>query len=188
MFGNSGINKKHKGIKKGSSGMNFENYASRIVSLTNFDYFEKLPANYKEVAKLTVDQGAMQKKTSLKTRFSQFNDKRFYFSNGVTSLLLFYPLLKDQAEYKKGKGQKTEKYFWYENEVLLEKENKAQEQSKRLLLYHQILMSAAYYFPLDQKENFVEEKQLIFKNAGDFVLEGLWMGTNATTENSQATS
>ena len=37
LFENSQINKKHKGIKKGSSGMNFENYADRIVLLTNFD-------------------------------------------------------------------------------------------------------------------------------------------------------
>ena len=69
MSENSEINKKHKGIKKGSSGMNFQNYASRIVLLTNFDYFEKPPADYKEVARLTVDQGEIQKKTLLKTKF-----------------------------------------------------------------------------------------------------------------------
>lgn len=45
MFENSEITKKHKGIKKGSSGMNFENYASMTVSLTSFDYFRKARAN-----------------------------------------------------------------------------------------------------------------------------------------------
>ena len=29
--------------------MNFENYASRTTSLTNFDTFEKPPADYKEI-------------------------------------------------------------------------------------------------------------------------------------------
>ena len=48
MFENSEINKKHKGIKKGLSGMNFEKYASRIVPVTNFDYSEKAPADYKK--------------------------------------------------------------------------------------------------------------------------------------------
>ena len=43
--------------------MNFENYANRIVSLTNFNFFKKLPAEYKEVLRLTVDQGEMQKRT-----------------------------------------------------------------------------------------------------------------------------
>ena len=74
--------------------MCFENYVNRIISLTNFDYFQKPPAEYKEVARLTVDKDEMQKKTLLKTKFSQFNDKRFYFSNGVISLPLFHPLLK----------------------------------------------------------------------------------------------
>ena len=75
------VNKKHKGIKKGSSGMNFENYAERLVSLTNFDTFEKLPADFKEISRLTVFQGEMQKKTVTKTKFSQFNDRRFCFSH-----------------------------------------------------------------------------------------------------------
>lgn len=35
MFENKFINKKHKGIKQGSPGMNFENYAERLVSLNN---------------------------------------------------------------------------------------------------------------------------------------------------------
>ena len=49
LFENSEINKKHKRITKGSSGTNFENYVNRIVSLTNFDFFEKPPSKYKEV-------------------------------------------------------------------------------------------------------------------------------------------
>lgn len=173
IFEKSEINKKHRGIKNGSSGMNFKNYASRIVSLTNFNYFEKAQVDYKEVARLTVNLGEMQRKTLLKNFFSQFTDKKFYFSDAVTSLPLFHLLLKAQAGHKK-KGQSK---------------SKAQEQNKRLLLYHQILMSAANYFLLHQKENFVEKKtQLIFKSTRDFVLEGLWMGTITTTGNSKSTS
>ena len=167
------INKKHRGIKKGSSGMNFENYSSRIVSLTNFNYFEKAQVDYKKVARLTVNQGRMQKKTLLKKKFSQFTDKRFYFSDAVTSLPLFHLLLKFQAEHKKSKGQSK---------------SKTHKHNKRLLLYHPILMSAANYFLLHLKENFVEKTQLIFKNMRDFVLEGLWMGTTTTTGNSKAIS
>ena len=39
--------------------MNFENYANRLVSLTNFDAFEKPPADFKEVSWLTVLQSEM---------------------------------------------------------------------------------------------------------------------------------
>ena len=92
-----------------------------------------------------------------------------------SSLLLYHPLLKDQAEYKKRMGQKIERCFWDGKEALLEKENKAQEQNERLLLYHQILTSAPNYFLLDKKQDFVAKKQLIFKNMRDSVLEGFWM-------------
>ena len=47
LFENNKVNKKHREIKKGSLGMNFENYASKLVSLTNFDTFEKPFSEYK---------------------------------------------------------------------------------------------------------------------------------------------
>ena len=43
LFEDKYINKKHKGIKKDSSGLGFENFAQRIESLVNFDTFEKPP-------------------------------------------------------------------------------------------------------------------------------------------------
>lgn len=102
-FENSYVNKKHKRVKKvkkESPAMNFENYADRLVSLTYFDIFEKPPADYKEVSQLTGFQGKIQGKTVTKTKFSQFNDKRFYFSDGITSLPLSHPYLKELVEFK----------------------------------------------------------------------------------------
>ena len=104
LFENSHVNKKHKEIKKGSSGMNFENYAERLVSLKNFDTFEKLLPIIEKVSPLTVFQGEMQKKTVTKTTFSQFNDKRFYFSDEITSLSLSHPYLKELVEFKTKDG------------------------------------------------------------------------------------
>ena len=43
------LNQKHKGIKKRSTRLGFENFAERIKLLINFDTFEKPPANKKEV-------------------------------------------------------------------------------------------------------------------------------------------
>ena len=47
LFEDKNLNKKHKGIKKGSSGLGFENISQRIKSLVNFDTFEK-PPHYKK--------------------------------------------------------------------------------------------------------------------------------------------
>ena len=47
MFEDKNINKKQKGIKKGSTGIGFENFSQRIKLLVNFDTFEKTPADFK---------------------------------------------------------------------------------------------------------------------------------------------
>ena len=77
LFEDKGINKKNKGIKKGSSGLGFENFLLRIKSLVNFDTFEKPPHDSKNISKFTVIAGEMVKATVVKNKFSQLNDKRF---------------------------------------------------------------------------------------------------------------
>ena len=80
MFEDSFVNEKYKGIKKGSPGMDFKNYANRIILLNNCDTFVKPPADYKEVSRLTVFESEIQqKKTVVKTKFLQFNDKSLLF-------------------------------------------------------------------------------------------------------------
>ena len=125
IFKDYNSNKKHKGIKKGSHGMEFEKYVNRIKSLVNFDTFEKPPAEFKEVFRFTVRQGEMVKTTVQKTKFSQLNDKRFYFPDGIFSLNYGHQSLKEIDDFKKQKGQKMETYFWKEKEKLLEMEKKA---------------------------------------------------------------
>ena len=57
VFEDRDVNNKHKGIKKGSSGMGFKNFTNRVNLLTNFDAFKKLTADYKEVSRLTALDG-----------------------------------------------------------------------------------------------------------------------------------
>ena len=128
--------------------MNLENYAQRSVSWTNFDTFEKPPSNYKEVSCLSVSQEEMQKKTFTKTKFLQFSDKRHCFSDGITSLPLSYPYLKELVEFKRKMGQGIVIYFWNKKENFLAMENKAQKLNERLLLYRQILTSKLQFFLL----------------------------------------
>ena len=60
------LNKKHKGIKKGSSGLGYENFAERIKWLVDFYTFEKLWCDQKQVSRLTVVAGEIGKKLSQK--------------------------------------------------------------------------------------------------------------------------
>ena len=79
----------------------------------------------------------------IKTKFSQLNDKRFYFPNGILSLPYGHPLLNDVDKYKKNKGQRIEKYFWQEKENLLELEKKGTEIDASFKLFRQHLPPTA---------------------------------------------
>ena len=111
MLKSSHLNRKHKGIKKGSSGIGFENFAQRIKSLVHFETFEQPPLDQKQVSRITVDHGEMVKNTSTKSKFSQLNDRSFFFPDGVVSLPFGHANLKEIDEFKKEKCQKIEKYF-----------------------------------------------------------------------------
>ena len=72
---------KNKGIKKGSAGMDFKNYAERIKPLYNFESFKKPKKDSKSVIRISVKRGEMTTHKIVKSKFSQLNDKRFYFPN-----------------------------------------------------------------------------------------------------------
>ena len=117
------INKKHKEIKKGSSGINYENYAERIKPLYDFDTYKKSKADSKNLVRISVKKGEVTTYTKKKNKFSQLNDKRFYFPSGIISLPFGHKYLEEIDDYKNEKGQRTEKYFSKEKTRLLELEN-----------------------------------------------------------------
>ena len=111
LFKSKRANKKHKGIKKEAPGMNYENYAERIKPLYDFESFEKPKTKRKKVLRFTDKKGDMITTQVKKTKFSQINDKRFYFPDAVVSLPFGHRALKELEKYKKKKGQKIENYF-----------------------------------------------------------------------------
>ena len=129
-FKSDNVNKKHKGIKKGSMRMEYENYPKRIKPLFHFKSFKKPKADMKEVVYISAKKGEMTTHKITKTKFSQIKDKIFYFPNGILSLPFGHLFLNELDEYKKNKGQRIEKYFWTEKEKLLE--NKALQNCPRL--------------------------------------------------------
>ena len=88
-FKSESVNKKHKGIEKGASGMEFKNYAERIKPLNQFDKFQKSKIDSKNEVRISVKKGEMLTHKIRKNKFSQLNDKRFYFPNSV---IFFYSL------------------------------------------------------------------------------------------------
>ena len=69
-FKSENVSKKHKGIKKGSVGMDFENYADRIKPLYNFESFKKPKNDSKSIIRISVKNGEMTTHRILKSKFS----------------------------------------------------------------------------------------------------------------------
>lgn len=85
--------KTYKSIKKGSPGMNFQNFTKRIISVNETENFENPKKEYQEQQRFSVVGGKMQKASIMKTKFSQTNGKRFYSPNGLKSLPIRRPYL-----------------------------------------------------------------------------------------------
>ena len=77
-FESGNCNKKHKGIKRGAKGMEYENYAERIKAIINFKTYKKPKADIKSAARISIKRGEITAYLIKKKIFSQLNNKRFY--------------------------------------------------------------------------------------------------------------
>ena len=77
-------NKKHKGLKKSTYGMDFDSYPNRLSDLTEYsNEFLSKPNKVEKIEqkRFQVINESMQMKSVSKVQFGQLNNKRFYFSN-----------------------------------------------------------------------------------------------------------
>ena len=163
-FKSDNVNKKHKGIKKGSIGMEYENYAERIKPLFDFKSYKKPKADMKEVVRISVKKGETKTHKITKTKFSHLNNKRFYFPNRILSLPFGHLSLNELDEYKKKKGQSIENSVWTEKEKLLEFEKKALKTCPRLDFLNNIFLQvpkivSVYCTKFDRNTKFLYKEQ-----------------------------
>ena len=129
-FKNNTINKKHKGVRRGTPGMDFESYADRITPLRSLDC-------QKDEREKIIQKRLQVKNTNMimtnvnKVKFACLNDKRYYFSDEIVSLPYVHPLLKQVREYKKSLPDAIHVCIVKEKDKLLELENKAARVNER---------------------------------------------------------
>ena len=63
------------------------------------------------MSRLTVVAGEMVKTAAVKNKFSQLNDKRFYFPNGIVSLPFYHPNLAKINEFKQKRAKELKNIF-----------------------------------------------------------------------------
>ena len=168
LFKSKEINKKHKGIKKGSAGMDFENYAERIKPLYDFQSYKKPKVDNKNIVRISVKKGEMTTHTIKNKTFSQLNNKRFYFPNDIISLPFGHIYLEEIDKYKNEKGRRIEKYFWIEKDHLLKLERDSLKKCKRLDFLNNILLQVpktanlnVTYFNKDTKYLYQNNKSVL---------------------------
>ena len=166
-FEDLSINKKHKGIKKGTRGMTFDAYCPKLASITEFFNKQIKPTKKIEQKRFQIINDAMQMNTVSKIQFGQLNDKIFYFPNGIVSLpfghFLFDVLHKEKTQNRKIHLQIKEKKW-----DLMKKENEVLNKNERLLC--QIINGCPKLYLLNQDFSTFSFPQ----STKEYIISKLW--------------
>ena len=141
------------------------------IEHTNNPCFVTVAVNPEEYYQSFEDNSFNKKQTT----FSQFINKRFYFSNRIISLPLSHPYLKNLNKYKEKKAIGLKTIFGMKKIICSQwKTRPNQLLNERLYVYRQILNSPNRYYPLNKKEDFKVQKTNVLKDTRDFILNSLW--------------
>ena len=122
-FNDHSDNKKHKGLKKSTPGMDFDSYSVRLSDLTEYyDEFVKPASEKIEQKRFQVINESVQMKSISKVQFGQLNDKRFYFCDGIVSLPYGHPFLENLRK-EKHKYRNIHTVIQKKKEKILKEEN-----------------------------------------------------------------
>ena len=111
-----------------------------------------------------------------KSKFSQINDKRYYFSDGIVSLSFSHPVLTDINKFKREKQQKVESVLLVEKHPLIQLEKDAVDKNKRISLYGSILQQKPTFYHHNSLKRSVENNQNInfSQNTKIYISNGFW--------------
>ena len=170
VFRNKAINKKHKGVKKSTPGMNFEAFSNRIMDIREYSYAEKIPKTVSQ-KRFNIKNTKMQMTTVTKKQFACLNDKRFYFSDGITSLPYGHFLLAETRDEKKQYKQ-IHKDIMHIKDNLIRQEYRACTKCERIRTLRSILAQSPTYYKVDSVKR--PSVKNILQSTRDYILSGMW--------------
>ena len=172
-FRNKSINKKHKGVRKNTKGMDFQRYANRIkdlrIDLSNEENQEKVTQK-----RFQVKNTEMIMTSSNKVKFAQLNDKRYYFSDGIVSLPFGHPLLNNIRNYKKTFVD-IKDVIEDEKEKLLKDENDVIRNHERLSILRRIYSQPFQYYTLKKNTLYTPTTGNSFISTKKYILNSHWI-------------
>ena len=109
-------------------------------------------------------------KSVSKVQFSQLNDKRFYFPNGIISLPYGHPYL-EELRKEKHKYRNIHKIIQTKKDDFLKKKSKLLESIPRLNILKQIFTQIPILYELDSNTKFISSG---WKTSKEFIKNGSW--------------
>ena len=150
--------------------MTFESFASRIMDIREYTYLDKNPKKIKQ-KRFQVKRTNMQMATVSRNQFGLLNRKRYYLTDGVTSLPYGHFLLTSIKEEKK-KYKQIHKKIMQIKDDLLRQEFRACSKCERVRIFQSILAQPPTYFKLNSTERAPIAN--IFNLTREFLLGGMW--------------
>ena len=134
--------------------MDFDSYSERLADINEFskEFFKK-PAKF-EQKRFQIINESMQIKSVSKVQFGQFNDKRFYFSNGLISLPFGHPYLEDLRK-EKHKHRAIHKVIQEQKYNFLKEESEVLQKLPRLNILKQIFSQNRMLYELNSNTKFI---------------------------------
>ena len=162
-------NKKHKGLKKSTRGMDFDSYSERLADLTEFSKeFLRKPVKI-EQKRFQVINDSMQMKSVIKIQFGKLNDKRFYFSNGLISLPFGHPYL-EELRKEKQRHRAIHKVIQEKKYDFLKEESKVLQNHPRLNVL-KIFSQNPMLYELNSTTKFISTG---WKSTNELIKNGRW--------------
>ena len=173
-FRDKKINKKHKGVRRDTLGMDFERYASRIKDL-RLDLDSEVEQEKVVQKRLQVKNTNMIMTSSNKVKFTRLNDKRYYFSDGIVSLPFGHPSLDEIRNYKKSLSDDIHRVIEEEKNKLLNDENIVVNSNERLRILRSIYAQSINYYTLKTNRHFISVKNNNFITTKQYILNSHWL-------------
>ena len=147
IFKNKAINKRHKGIKKSTPGMNFESFASRIMDIKEYAWSQKIPSKLKQM-RFQIKSTNMRLTNVNRTQFAGLNDKRYYLPDGITSLPYGHFLMSVMRKKKK-QYKRIQNVIMKIKDDLIREESKTFSKCEKLRVLKSVLSQLPTYYKIE---------------------------------------
>ena len=167
------VNKKHKGVKRGTKGMNFDKQASRILTLEDAREGTNRFAKKQKQTRFKNWKGNMIIETIQKCEFGQLNDKRYVFPDGISSLPYGHLHLREIENFKCNDlcDLSAQKIIQYHEDNLIRFEHNILPRNERMRVINCVLLQQPIFY---RRGSLKKSQFQITTNTRDFLLGGLW--------------